>query len=180
MTMLNVDMEKLTGFNTIVSEIQREPGARIIDVRDDDYMYIKFLYKGLMYYVEPCPNYPFTDDNHPALYNYMVYKIANLNTKRQITYYKPWNGISALDEYKKELKPVYATANQPIDYRCSSYEKIVSAVVGRMGTQKQIKSLKHAVLLKTVVWTGASNIIQVIDSRDDTYFCVDIVRKEIV
>lgn len=178
--MNKLEVEKRENFMEIFEEIAAN--ARIIRADTQDGLYVMFLYHGLLYYLESCPYYPFTDDNHPGLYNYIVYKVVGMNEKRQMTYWKPWNGIDALNESDKSLRPIPATQNQPIDILCNSYMKTVSSVVGRHGTQKQIESLQRAVLTYTTFNKKGKECKCVIvrDPQDETVFFVDVVNKVLV
>ena len=176
--MANLEAQVREGFIEIVNDVVKHPDIFIINV-NDEYMFMKFIYKGILYYVETAPYYPL-DINHLGIYNYMAYRITDMNMKRQITYYKEWQGIDNLKESEHKLRFITGTQNQYIDVYMNNYMKTVSFIVGRTGTSKQIESLRRAVLLKTAVWTEDKKVVQIVDSRDNTSFCVDIVHKEIV
>ena len=175
--MNKLEVEKRKNFMEIFNEVAAN--ARIIRANTQDGLYVTFLYHGLLYYVEACPYYPFTDENHPGLYNYIVYKVTGMNKKRQMTYYKPWNRIDALNESDESLHPIPATQNQYIDVLCNNYMKTVSSVVSRYGTQKQIESLQRAILTYTTFTKKGKEYKCVIvrDPQDETTFFVDVVNK---
>lgn len=176
--MANLESQVRQGFIEIVDDVIKHPETCVINI-NDEHMFMTFIYKGILYYVETAPYYPL-DINHPGVYNYMAYRITDMNKKRQITYYNEWQGVDNLKESESKPGFITGTQNQYIDVFMNNYMKTVSFIVGRMGTSKQIESLRYAVLLKTVVWTEDKKVVQIVDSRDNTSFCVDIVHKEIV
>ena len=91
-----------------------------------DFNYITFYYSGKIYTIEPSTYFPFTDENHPGQYNYVVYDIVDNGwTKKQGSYAEAYEGVEKLKKEYKKVRGEVPSHSIPFYVSKSQFETIL-------------------------------------------------------
>ena len=154
-----------------------------------DYHYITFLYKGLIFSINAASYYPFTDDNDPGKWNFVVYQLTTPATKTQATYNIKYEGFTSIEKFidtHKTIKPVRGCNKQYIDIHVHyGIEKQIKEIVNRRGgyREKEIYN-KGCFFDRSGTWNNEHKVINVLSITPETDgyypgFAVDIVTGDI-
>jgi hypothetical protein len=176
-----VEMEYIKGF----SNKRKETGKTHTGY---DYHYIIFLYKGLVFSVNPATYYPFTDENDPGQWNFVVYQLTTPATKQQATYSIKYENIKSIDNYisNNNFKVLKGTNKQYIHLGITSTtETIIKNIVNRVGGYREKEVYNNGCFFdKSETWNNDHKVINVLSVSPDADgyragFAVDIVTGDI-
>ena len=77
--------------------------------------WVRFGYRGWVFYVQASDFYPFTDDNYPGLFNFLVYRRVGLSEEKQETYFEKYESIQDIDAWidSHQYGPLAGRKNDP-------------------------------------------------------------------
>ncbi len=156
-----------------------------------DYHYFTFFYKGFVIYVSSGMFYPFTDENYPGRYNFVLYARVDLCHKRQLTYNIAYEGLHSVDAWlggkrrrgdfirkidRKDLP------NQCVHIGvCSEMQRNIKSIVEKYGGYREKNVFKQSpFLLRTGTWSNEHRVVHVVssvaepDGHRDSFDC-DVV-----
>lgn len=153
-----------------------------------EYHYITFLYKGLIFSVNPASYYPFTDENNPGQWNFVGYQLTTPGTKQQASYSIKFESIKSIDDYicKHTFKALKGTNKQNIDIHIHyNIEQQIKNIVNRSGGNREKEIYNSGCFFhRTETWNNEHKVIDVLSvtPESDGYFsgfAVDIVTGNI-
>ena len=169
-----VEMEYINNYNT-----DRKPtGKTFIGY---DYCYVTFLYHGKMIYIQSSTYYPFTDENYPGKWVYIIYNIVGLNKRKQSSYYNAYNGI---DSIKINTHHIKDTPKQYINLSMNNYMEDIKNIVAKYGGYREKEIVNAAIIVKGDTWSDEHKVLNIlsVNMENDGYlpgFSVDLVTKSI-
>jgi hypothetical protein len=153
-----------------------------------EYHYITFLYKGLVFSLNPSSYYPFTDENDPGRWNFVVYLLTTPTTKQQTTYSIAYENFKSIDNYinNKNFKVLKGTNNQYITLGVTSNtETQIKNIVNKKGGYREKEIYNNGCFFeKGETWNSEHKVINVLNVYPDADgyrggFAVDIVTGDI-
>ena len=210
-----IALEKDLEFCEILKDIEKAPGVYILSVPEQyhiiemeyvgpysrdrketgkthigyDYHYITFLYKGLVFTINAAQYYPFTDNNDPGRWNFVVYQLTTPGTKQQATYsikYEDFSSIEKFIDTHGNIKPLRGTSPKNIDlYIHYGVEKQIKEIVSRRGGNREKGIYNSGCFFdRSQTWNNEHKVINVLNifPDQDGYrdgFAVDLVTGDI-
>lgn len=163
-------LAKDLAFCKLVDEIERNPMTRVIKKSEPcivhemtyagrfydrvdtgfthigyDLHYITFVYRGLMFNVEPATYYPFTDENNPGEFNFVPY-VCRKFRKAQLDYRIAYEGIASLDAYLDSGRANRRTVQEPQLAVYGANQMSADWIVDRFGGIREKKHLAKLLL----------------------------------
>lgn len=154
-----------------------------------DKEFATIYYRGFIFYIQPSEFYPFTDDNYPALINFIAYQWIGTTKKLQLTYFLPYKGIESLDNWvEHQTEPIGGVVPRSIDpwINSDTFTK-VDHIVGSIGGYRENAIwAEDTFLIATDTWNSDHKVVRVVgselDEEDDgvrRFFEVDLVSNTI-
>ena len=100
-----------------------------------DFCFVTFLYQGKIITINPSTYYPFTDENCPGKWNYVVYDSVGLNKKIQGCYSREYTDINDIDISTRKLR---YTNDQYINISMNNYMRDIKNIVAKHGGYKPV------------------------------------------
>lgn len=167
----------------IIDEIKQQSGVYILHEENEWYNYITFVYKGYLFYIQSSTYYPFTDENHPGKWGYVVSKITGINEKAQVTYYEAYTGFNSLKMPRPKAK--HLTEGQKIDVLLNNAEYICKQVIASKGSTREREFVRNgAFMAKGSTWNDDHKVVEILSKHPDPDgyfpgFQIDIVTRSI-
>jgi hypothetical protein len=168
---------------SIIDEIEQQSGVYILEVENNSFNYIKFVYGGYLFYIQSSTYYPFTDENHPGKWVYDVCKITGINEKAQLTYYEAYTGFDSLAFPNPNAK--HLTSGQKINVLLNNAEYICKQVIATKGSAREKELVRNgAFMAKGSTWNDEHKVIEILSTKSDPDgyfpgFQIDIVTRSI-
>lgn len=180
MTLHEMKKQELQSF---IDEIEEQSGVYILEVENDSFNYITFVYNGYLFYVQPSTYYPFTDENYPGKWVYVVAQITGINEKAQVTYYEAYTGFDSLVFPHPNAK--HLTSGQKINVLMNNAEYICKQVIAKKGSARELEFIRTgAFMAKGSTWNDEHKVVEILSTKagPDGYFPgfqIDIVTRSI-
>jgi hypothetical protein len=152
--------------------------------------WVFFYYRGKFYYVQPSDYYPFTDENHPGMFNFVPYIKGGSHHGIQSDYMHAYYGLASIDEYKPETR----RAHRPlpgVDYKTMDFmipygaEKKIDRIVKTYGgvREKEIWE-EDPVSVRSETWNREHMVLNILspmldESGHHNSFSVDLITGTI-
>lgn len=175
--------EKKKELRAIIDELENQPGVYILAAENDSYGYVKFVYAGYLFYIQASAYYPFTDENYPGKWVYVVSEITGINEKAQITYYEAYNGFDSIVVPNTRHKRL--TQGQKIDVLMNNAESICKKVIATKGGDREREIVRNGAFMATgTTWNEEHKVIEILRTKADPDgyfpgFQIDIVTRSI-
>lgn len=201
-------LAKDLAFCKLVEEIERHPLVRVIKKAEPclvhemtyagrfydrvdtgfthigyDLHYITFVYRGLMFNVEPATYYPFTDVNNPGEFNFVPYLVRKCR-KTQHDYRHAYEGLASIDAYLDSPKSKGRSVSTPQSLSYGTDERRIESIVSRLGGIRERTVWQHCVCTPTETWNEEHKVVECwslypeSDGHRDS-FMVDLVSGKI-
>lgn len=167
----------------IIDEIKQQSGVYILEVENDAFNYITFVYEGYLFYIQSATYYPFTDENHPGQWNYVVSKITGINEKAQVTYCQAYTGFDSLVFPSRNAK--HLTEGQKINVLMNNAEYICKSVIATKASTREREFIRNgAFMAKGSTWNDEHKVVEILSTKADPDgyfpgFQIDIVTRSI-
>ena len=167
----------------IIDEIKQQSGVYILEVENDSFNYITFVYEGYLFYIQSSTYYPFTDENYPGKWVYVVSAITGINEKAQISYYEAYEGFDSLVINRPNAK--FLTNGQKINVLMNNAEYICKEVIAKKGSALEKEVIRNgAFMAKGSTWNDEHKVIEILSTKADPDgyfpgFQIDIVTRSI-
>lgn len=174
---------KVKELQAIIDEIKEQSGVYILEVENDSFNYITFVYEGYLFYIQSSTYYPFTDENYPGKWVYVVSAITGINEKAQISYYEEYKGFESLVINRPHAKAL--THGQKINVLLNNAEYICKKVMAKHGSAREWEFIrKGAFMAKGSTWNDDHKVINILSTKADPDgyfpgFQIDIVTESI-
>lgn len=135
------------------------------------YHYVFFIYRGFCFHIEPSMYYPFTDENHPGMFNFIPYALS-CTGMRQTDYFNAYEGLSSLDKWIEKgryplpdvpFKPLYS---QFQGCMTSTLEKITSITMNKGGFREK-SIFPRSFARPTETWNNEHKVVEVLSLYPD-------------
>ena len=152
--------------------------------------WVFFYYRGKFYYVQPSDHYPFTDENHPGMFNFVPYIKGGSHHGIQSDYMHAYYGLASIDEYKPETRranrPLPGVAYKSMDYVIPyDAEKKIDKIVKTCGgfREKEIWD-EDPVCVRSETWNREHMVLNILspmldESGHHDSFSVDLITGTI-
>lgn len=167
----------------IYDEIIQQSGVYILDYENDSFNYITFVYGGFLFYIQSSTYYPFTDENYPGKWVYVVSEITGINEKAQLTYYQAYTSFEELVFPQPNTKRL--TSGQKINVLMNNAEYACKRVIAIHGSAREKEFIKNgAFMAKGSTWNDDHKVIDILSTKADLDgyfpgFQIDIATESI-
>lgn len=201
-----IHLEKDLRFCQIVDEIERNPLTYVIGKgapclihemktegtrRTDtgithigfDFYYVTFIYRGMLFNVEPASFYPFTDENDPGMFNFVPYTVSRTR-QAQLDYKHAYEDLGSIDAYleseTRRTRPL--TLHRQIFY--SILDQDIAPIVAKFGGNRERTIWDDCFCIRSETWSNEHKVVECLSLQADPdghrdAFMVDLVTKRI-
>lgn len=175
--------EKKKELQAIIDELEERLGVYILAAENKLYNYVKFVYEGYLFYIQSSAYYPFTDENYPGKWVYVVSEITGINEQAQITYYEAYTGFDSLKLPRSRSKRL--TQGQKIDVLMNNAEYICKQVIATKAGAREREFVRNgAFMAKGSTWNDEHKVVEILRTKADPDgyfpgFQIDIVTRSI-
>lgn len=149
--------------------------------------YVTFLYEGYIFYVQSSMYYPFTDENYPGRFNFLVYKRIGTWGKYQCTYFEKYDDFRSIHDWvscskREHMRDIHVTR---IDgsIGVALVDRIISKVNSVGGYREKDVLNKRPVFLRSETWNDEHKVVRVVATSSDddrlASFEFDVVTNKI-
>lgn len=199
-------LAKDLAFCKLVDEIERNPMTRVIKKSEPcivhemtyagrfydrvdtgfthigyDLHYITFVYRDLMFNVEPSTYYPFTDENNPGEFNFVPY-VCRKFRKAQLDYRIAYEGIASLDAYLDSGRANRRTVQEPQLAVYGANQMSADWIVDRFGGIREKNIWQSCFCTPTETWNDEHKVVECLSLQADPdghrdSFMIDLVTR---
>lgn len=153
------------------------------------YHYVNFIYRGYMFHINASSYYPFTDDNNPGMWNFMLFALTSPISSKQATYDFAYNGIKSIDELLNKhdnfrpLKDVYEKSHTWHVNR-GTVDTVKNITTLKGGYRELAVFNKPHFIVETGTWNNDHKVVNIValepdeDGHRDSY-SIDLITREI-
>ena len=133
--------------------------------------YVTFAYKGFIFYIQAGTYYPFTDENHPGKFNFLVHRRLGRAQRVQCSYFEAYEGIHSISEWLEHEHPkrIPDAPMRNIDLAISegNAKQILRYVSMHGGAREKSVASANPWFLPTETWNNDHKVVRVVSDSPD-------------
>lgn len=133
--------------------------------------YVTFAHKGFVFYVQAGTYYPFTDENFPGKFNFLVYRRIGRAQRVQCSYFEAYDGFQSISEWLEHRRPkrIPNAPTRNIDSAISegNAKQILRCVSIHGGAREKAVTSANPWFLPTETWNNDHKVVRVVSDNPD-------------